>query len=384
VRSATPVPEPSEPFGSRRALDGRREILAWWAASRAIVLGSALLVQGLGWPRPHWRRSILTEPLSVLASWDGRWYRIVAERGYLLVSGRQSDPAFFPLLPIVERTFHAVGLPLQVAGIAAANGFFLVGLLALYALGRELLPERDARRAAVYAAIFPLGFVFSMAYPEALVLAAAALAGLWALRGRWLACAGCAAAAALSRPEGVFVALPIAAVVLRRWPSVSLTERARATTAALAAPLALASFAAFLWWAVGNPFAWSAAEATWGRAFSPTGVVRALRALPTAMEHGHDHWIYEDATFCALYLAVLLLALRARVPRAWVVTGALIVLLPLESGSLISDARYGLVALPVFWGLAIAGRRTWLDRLVRVVAPALLGAAVFTIPTHFP
>ena len=36
-----------------------------------------------------------------------------------------------------------------------------------------------------FLAIFPFGYVFSMAYPESVVLAAIALAGVAALRGRW-------------------------------------------------------------------------------------------------------------------------------------------------------------------------------------------------------
>src|SRR5207245_1648966 len=99
---------------------------------------------------------LFNHPLALLTVWDGRWYRTVVERGYLLLPGRQSDPAFFPLLPVLERTLHVVGLPFSVAGVVLANLGFLVGLLALYELGRELLPEQDARRAATYLAIFPL------------------------------------------------------------------------------------------------------------------------------------------------------------------------------------------------------------------------------------
>jgi uncharacterized membrane protein len=65
----------------------------------------------------------------------------------------------------------------------------LLALVALYELGRELLPETVAYRAATLAAVFPMGYVFSMAYPESLALAALCAAGVLALRRRWLAAA---------------------------------------------------------------------------------------------------------------------------------------------------------------------------------------------------
>jgi hypothetical protein len=54
------------------------------------------------------------------------WYRIVASRGYLLIPGRQSDPAFFPLFPVLERGLHSLGIPLALAGILLSNLGFVV------------------------------------------------------------------------------------------------------------------------------------------------------------------------------------------------------------------------------------------------------------------
>jgi dolichol-phosphate mannosyltransferase len=379
---------PALRFSRGRAPDevGRRarfEIAAWWLGSRAVVVASALAVQVFGWPRPRWRPSLIHHPLALLGIWDGRWYRIVAERGYLALPGRPSDTAFFPAFSILERGLAAVGLPVVSAGLLIANAGFLLGLVGLYVLGRELLPEPDARRAAVYAAIFPMGFVFSMAYPEGLVLPAVTFGGFFALRDRWLACAPCAAAAALARPEGVFLAIPLAAIAVRRWPSLSFGGRIRSAGAVLAGPLALAAFPAYLWWSLGDPLAWNKAEHAWNRSFSALGVVRAAVELVGAPTH-HKGWLFRDAAFCLLYVCVLLLALGAGVPRSWVAAGGLVVLLPLTSGSFTSDARFGLLAVPVYWGLAVAGRRGWLDRAVRTVSPALLAAGVFTLLLRFP
>src|SRR5439155_4996230 len=140
--------------------------------------------------------SVTTQPFALLRAFDGRWYAFVATHGYLVLPRHQSDTAFFPLYASLLHVLHLSGLGILAAGVALSNLALLGGLVALYELARCWLPEADARRTAVYAALFPLGYVFSMVYPESLVLAACALAGLLAWRGRWTGAAVAAAAAA--------------------------------------------------------------------------------------------------------------------------------------------------------------------------------------------
>jgi len=238
-------------------------------------------------------------------------------------------------------------------------------------------------RTAVYAAVFPAGYVFSMVYPESLVLAAIAFAGVLATRGRWTACAVAAAVAALARPEGVFVALPLLALAASRWRSLPDGARGRALAAVAAAPAAVAGLALYHWRTFGDPIAFSSAQREWGRWLSHDGVWRAFAELSRA-PGTYNVWLFRDAAFCILYVILLALALRAGVPRSWVAAGALIVLLPLFSGSFTSDARFGLLALPVYAGLASAGRRPWLDRGILVGSVLLLVAASATILMRWP
>src|SRR5205807_3789541 len=120
--------------------------------------------------------------------------------------------------------------------------------------------------------------------------------------------------------------------------------------------------------------AWSKAERAWGRSFRLDGFVAAFGQLPA--RNGSDHWILRDALFCLVYVVLLAIALRAGIPKGWVLAGALMVLLPLETGSFISVARFGLLALPMFWGLAVATRRRELDWGLRAVS--LAGLATLT------
>jgi dolichol-phosphate mannosyltransferase len=358
-------------------------VIRWWAFSRVLVLGSALVVQALAWPRASWYPPVLEHPLALLGAWDGRWYRMVAEQGYFVVPQHQSDTAFFPLFPIALRLLGALGLSLTTGGLILANLGFLVGLIALYELARTWVPEQDARRAVVYAALFPAGFVFSMVYPEGIVLALVALAGVFAARGRWITAGIFAALATLARPEGVFLVLPLAAIAVGQWRTLDERGRMWASWGALAAPTALIALCFYEYRAVQDALAFSHAQLAWGRWTSADGVVRAFTELEHASEL-HREWLYRDAAFCAVYLACLALALRAGVPKSWVAAGALIVLLPLSSGSFTSDARFGLLALPVYCGLAFAARRRWLDVSLRVAGAAMLAASSATILLHWP
>jgi len=345
------------------ALDRARRhawIAAWWLGGRALVIVASLAS---------------SRGIDALGAWDGRWYRIVARDGYLLVPGRQSDPAFFPLFPIVLRAGHALGLGYTAAGIAIANVAFLVALFAFAALTRDLFGESLAHRATVYLAIFPFGYVFSMAYPESLVLAAMMLSVLAARRERWRLAALFAGAAALARPEAVFLSLPLLALARRR-PS------AQAFGAAAAPLAAAAAFPLYLDRVLHDPLAWSRAERAWGRHFSVLGVFHAVWHLAGAF--AADAWVVRDVAATLLYLVLLGAAARAGAPRAWPAAGLAVVALPLFSGSFTSIGRFGLLAPPVFWGLAWLGRRREVDLTVRALSLVLLAAATVTIPMVFP
>jgi hypothetical protein len=384
----SPAIEPAtQTLGWSSWLTERRPIFIWWAGARALVLGTAFVIHAVGRPHGYYSHAVLAKPFAALAVWDGIWYRRVAVHGYLFVPGHQSDTAFFPLYPVLLRIVHLTGLPLDAAGLLLSNLLLLAALLVLYELGLALLPAADARRAVIFAAVFPTSYVFSMIYPESLVLGCMALAILLAVRGRWLGCSLVAAAAALARPEGALLVLPLAAIAFDRWRTLSPDARGRAVAAVLAAPAALLSFLLYLGWAVHDPFAWNQTQQAWGRSFNATGFFLSIRRLFTGL--GENHWGLRDALFCVAFLVLLAVAARAKIAWpgrrwAWVVFGLAIVLLPLASGSMESDARFGLLALPIYWGLAVAARRRWLERGLLVLSTVLLVGATATIPLIFP
>jgi hypothetical protein len=351
----------------------RAWLAGWIVGSRALVFAATLALTSTERPRGHFSDAVLGRALGPLAAWDGRWYGEVAKHGYRLVPGEKSSAAFFPLFPGLLRSLHeAFGWQYLTAGLVASNVAFAVAIFALYELGTSLLPERQARRAAIYATVFPVGFVFSMLYAESVAFAAVLLAALFAQRGRWGAAAAFAAAAALARPGGVFVALPLAAAAVHQWPASRAASRAISVAAVAAAPLALVALPLYQWHATGDAFAWSHAQAAWGRSFALDGLWRAFANLPAAARV--DAWVLRDAVLALVYAGLLVAARRSGVGRAWVAAAALIAFLPLMSGTVESAGRMGLIAPPLYWGLAALGGRRAADALLRAALAVLLAA----------
>jgi len=344
-----------------------RWLLGWWSVGRVVAIAAALALKPTVW---------------TLDRWDGRWYRMVAHGGYLLVPGRQSDPAFFPLYPIMLRALHKVGLGWGVVGPLLSNIALLLGLWLFYALTREIFSEPLARRATTFLAVFPLGYVFSMAYPESVVLVFLLTAPLAALRRHWWLATFCAAAAALARPEGLFLAFPLADIAWRQRESLSPAQRGAAFAAVLAPLAAIASYSLYLATVLHDPLAWSQAERAWGRQFRISGAYEAFAHLPATV--GHDPWLARDVVFFFGYLMLLYAAWRVGTPLPWLAAAAAIVIVPVFTGAFDSIGRFGLLAPPLFWGLAGLTKSESSARVVRVVSLVLLVLGTASLAYVFP
>jgi hypothetical protein len=344
-----------------------RWLVGWWAVGRLVAIVTALALKPSIW---------------TLDRWDGRWYRMVARGGYLLVPGRQSDPAFFPLYPIMLRVLHGIGMGWGIAGPLLSNLAFLLGLALFYRLSRDLLGEELACRATTYLAVFPLSYVFSMAYPESVVLVFMLAAPLAAVRRHWWLAAFCAGAAALARPEGLFLALPLADIAWRQRRDLSPAGRGSALAAVLAPAAAIASYSLYLATFLHDPLAWSQAERAWGRQFRLGGAYEAFAHLPATV--GHDAWLVRDVVFFSFYIALLYAAWRVGTPLAWLAAGAAIVILPAFTGAFDSIGRFGLLAPPIFWGLAGLTRSERSARAVRVLSLVLLVLGTASLAYVFP
>ncbi len=320
-------------------------------------------------------------------SWDFGWYNAIAHHGYPPVAGRFY--AFFPLWPWLLRASGSIP-DWQLAGAltVAASGLAFLGVAAGGPGGRP-------RQAALALACWPGSFALLLAYPDGLALAAAAWAAALVMRERPLAAAPLGAAAALLRPNGLLIAVPLALLARGRGPAYKL---------AAAAPVAAAvAVEIFFWERSGELGAFFHAQRLWGRegprgighwadhvwnlfqahtvplvlalvigcalvAFAwrrlgllPTVVVAYACAVPVLLAATQSLQGFTDTARCVLVLPLLVVLWRMGSRyRPWALFAAVVVAELLGSGLMHSFGRQSLFAFPIFW--AIGEGPAWLRK----------------------
>src|SRR4051812_15504809 len=149
----------------------------------------------------------LDSVLSPLARWDSVWYLGIAHDGY---SGASS--AFFPLYPLLVRTFAVTGSPgaLLVSAYFVSLGSLLGALWLMQRLvALELGSDAVARSAVLLLAVFPGALWFGAPYSESLFLLLSVGAFYAARTGRWWVAGALAAPAAATRSAGIVLVVPL-------------------------------------------------------------------------------------------------------------------------------------------------------------------------------
>ena len=344
------------------------------------------------WDRPEYTRDagLLVD---VWARWDSVWFLRIAEDGY--GATEQAAAAFYPLYPLLVGLLGRVLLGHYVlAGVLISLAACLGAFVLLDRLTLPRLGDDGARRAVLYLAIFPFALFLGAVYSESLFLVAA-LASFWfAERGSFLGAGVTAGLAWLTRPLGVAL-LP--ALVLFAWRA---PNRGDALLRLAAAPALFALYPLYLWWKLGDPFAFLNAEQTWSRELSPAGPLgglwdglRAGWAGVRQLASGSDTTRYwtavQDAdpdrvaainlaqlAFLVLFAGLTVLAWR-QFGAPYGLFAALSLAIPLsvpsERWPLLSIQRFGLVVFPLFMALAVLGSRPRVHTGVVVVSAVLLG-----------
>jgi hypothetical protein len=374
-------------------------VWAVWAA--AVVALVVITSRANAWDNPlGWLHH--GGSLWPLFTWDYGWYELIAKLGY---PAHQLTPvyAFFPLWPLLLRASGSIAdWAWAFAIVLIATALAFVGLV-------FAKPEGTHWRSAAILACWPGSFLLLLAYPDALALAAAVWAAAFAHRGwPWLA-GPVAAVAAAARPNGVFLAIPLALATRS-----GLAGRAFAAAAPIAAAGAVELF---FWRRSGDPRVFFHAQALpiWQRN-GPTrltkwpghvvhavqthagllavGAVVAAVVVVAVFRYAGRWWALgvaylfavatlllgaqtpvtriQSAIAAVAFPALVLLWLRGRAYLPWALFATAVLGTSLFSGSVTSFGRQALFAFPLFWAAADA------PRLVRhpLVAAAAVAANV--------
>jgi hypothetical protein len=354
-----------------------RRVLRTYGLSRLLVLGAALVATittrdpGAGpWPQipgPH------LSLLRTLARWDGAWYLDIAQHGYHHVSvwpGGNSSFAFFPLFPWLVRALSwlTLGSPL-VAALVLTTVLGAVGALLIWRLTAQIFGDEVAYRAATLFCFFPASFVLSMAYTEALTVAAAAGCLLALTRRRWVLAGGLGAAAAMTRPTaGVLVVVAV-------WCAWSAWRRGEGWRPLWAPALTAAGAAVVMiyqWVLSGYPFEWLRVETqSWhDRSGFTFDAVHRFVDFVTAPSlsfglGGLNDLVWAGGFVVAVVGAVLMV--RRRLPAPLLIYGFGALIFAVSSFDVGPRPRPLLVAFPIIIAIA-ASVRGWAWRVVLVAS----------------
>ena len=363
-------------------------MLAVWAASRLLYLVCGQIFARV-LPISRFQRVTLDVPsgsMNLWSHWDGEHYVTLASGGYLNAPDNVS-PAFFPLYPLLVRSFAELsGGPIsrEVLSVWApllSILFLPFALYYVYQIALDGWGDRVARGAVLALAFFPTTFFLNAAYTESLFLALS-VGSLWAIRVRknlLLACV-LAGLASATRNVGIFLIVPLT----YEWIKTMDHYRWRGAYLAIV-PSGLMAYMGYLWARFGNPLLFYTAQEDWGR--EPTGPLATVgRAWTSAVEGAGrllDPGLWADPTlgnlanhlaaagnftnlaFFVFALAILLAGARD-LPPSLTIYGLLLVapatLFGTPQSPLMGTPRYELVAFPLFIVLGLLSPNRWLFR----------------------
>lgn len=253
---------------------------------------------------------------SLLTKWDGSFYLQIARHGYDTAltyrpdgSLVNTDIVFFPLFPFLTAVLGAV-LGIVPAALLISLAAGIVAAVAMCGIGEHLYDKRTGVYLAALWGALPTAVVESMAYPEALYTAFAALTVLFLLKRRWYAAGASAFLAGLAHPTGVAAALTIGVCAL-----VTLLRRERSWTpwiATVIGPLGALAFLAWVGSALGRWDGFSYMEERgWGSNPSLVGVWHQIVSEAThRLPLGYKVPVYVLAVSLLFALALTVMAYR--------------------------------------------------------------------------
>ncbi len=328
-------------------------------------------------------------PAMLVFMWDrfdSGFYLDIAHNGYWGANTLHgmSNWAFFPLYPLLVHIFAA---PFSsnynayvVTGVVIANIAAVVAAIYLYKLTlHEFHQQGIAARAVLYLALFPLSYYLSAAYPESLFLALSLGCVYYARLHRWWLAGALGGLAALTRPQGVLLAVVVGweywqfladscapldagrqgrvAIIqtwihsrmLGLWRSLRAWQTWPGFVALLLIPLGTGLFCLYGKWKVGTFFPFQMTERYgWGRSFTNPFSFLIKTLLNPQPPNPYDWNFYALNMLVILIFLLLLIPLFRKLPAIYGIFALIFILMPLTTGAANSIPRYYMEIFPVF------------------------------------
>lgn len=288
-----------------------------------------------------------THPLlDIWVKWDSVWFYEIIKSGYI----REGLTAFFPLYPISVRLVSKLLFFIQpvLVGLGLSSIFLLGALLVFYKLLRLDYDEESSHRAVFYLLIFPSSLFYTLIYSEGLFLLLSISCFYLARIRRWGWCGILGFCAALARPVGVLLLIPLLLEFL-------ISKRKDWGFGLSLIPLGVVSYMVYLSKKFSDPLLFFHVQKEWGR-FSSDWVSSILNSLnPIKL-------------LFFLSFAVGSAVVFKKIRRSYGVYIFLNLLPCLVSGSFMSINRHFAVLFPFYILLSHLGKNRLLDRSITLVS----------------
>ena len=362
----------NRPDGSARAI-----VPAAISSRVAVLVVGYLAVSTLGLASTSDGFQVSPRPLVNLpARFDAGWYSSTALDGYAFTGrwSEQQNVAFFPAFPMLMR---AAGYPLGAfeprvprelrlarlvwGGVLISVAAFAWAAVYMWRLARDTIGEERASAAVALMAAYPFAVFFSAPYTESLFLLGCLGAIAHFRRQELGAAAAWGLLVGLTRPNGCFLSVVLAVMIVEsRWrPSKTSTFRhfhiAKSLAAAAAPGLGMLAFSAYVYSLTGDFFGWARMHEAWGRSYE--GLAPVTRGYGWLVDEGLVS-VVQQAPYATLNSLGLIFALAMiwpilrRLGPAYGVFIVINVVPPLLAGGVLSMGRLTSTLFPIFLALA--------------------------------
>lgn len=287
--------------------------------------------------------------------WDAVWWLSVAEVGYVADPQLKAEQnvVFYPLFPLLIRGVNRLGVPLVLASLIVVNGLMLITTCLLYRLVLRRSGVAAARWTLAFWLTFPTAFFGVVPYSEA-VLALLSVLAMQALLNQKYISSGlwCGLASAIKN-QGVIIG---GALLI---PFLTGPRRVRALVGMLCSGLGLLAYMGYLYFEYGDPFLFVTIQKAWRPNLGNPNPLHWILGLVKSSLHSIQLMLSSRSEPIQFYGGRLLdpwlgwwvifwLPSVKRWHYGLFLSSAVMILLPLSTGTVASLGRYVWVILPVF------------------------------------
>ena len=295
--------------------------------------------------------------LNPFAQYDSTAYLDIAKNGYNGNFGGIGNYHWYPLYPLLIRTFSFMGYDL--AAFLIANIASILAVMVLYLLVSQELGKKRAYKTGLYLLLFPTAYYFTMMYTESLFLLLSLSVFYAARKEKWLAAGILGFFTSLTRIQGVLLFIPILIMYLRcagynyKSPFSSLKKIKASSLPLLLIPAGFLAFMLYDLVTFGDAFIQLKSASVFGRHLTPPweGFVHAINGMiidTTLINLSyHIYNLFITVSFIAL-IRVSYKRLRHEYTAYYLLTMAALLFGP----NLFGMSRYMLVVFPAFMALS--------------------------------